>query len=326
MAAKIIKWGIIGCGDVAEVKSGPAFQKASQSELAAVMRRSGDKARDFARRHHVKHWYDDASELLRNPEINAVYIATPPDSHVEYVLQAIAAGKDVYLEKPIARSSEEAYRISKALEGQPTKLTVAHYRRMMDAFRKAKQLLDEDAIGKVRLVDIRILQPARSDLIAETAYNWRLDPAVSGGGYFWDLAPHQIDLMLSWFGPPARVHGFGVNQENEKTPNDMVQGIMEFQNRLQFRGAWAFNVAESDQMDRCTIYGSEGSIRFSFFGAEVHLVRPDSTEHFQFPTLDHVQQPMINATVQYFLGNGDNPCSIEEAIRGMQVMEGLSGR
>lgn len=326
MAADIIKWGIIGCGDVAEVKSGPAFQKASQSELVAVMRRNGDKARDFARRHNVKFWYDDASKLLANPEINAVYIATPPSSHVEYVLQAIAAGKDLYLEKPIARSSEEASRIAEALEGQPNKLTVAHYRRMMDAFRKVKQLLDEDAIGKVRLVDIRILQPAQSELIADTENNWRLDPKTSGGGYFWDLAPHQIDLMLSWFGPPVRVHGFGVNQEDPESPNDMVQGIMEFQNRIQFRGVWAFNVAESDRMDRCTIYGRKGSIRFSFFGAEVHLVHADSTEHYQFPPLDHVQQPMINATVQYFLGNGNNPCSIEEAIIGMQTMEDLSGR
>lgn len=326
MQQDIIKWGIIGCGDVAEVKSGPAFQKTALSELVAVMRRNGAKAKDFAERHGVDHWYDDAAELLLNPEVNAVYIATPPSSHVEYALRSIEAGKNIYLEKPLARSLAEGRQIADALKGKPVKLTVAHYRRQMPVFQKVKELLDSNAIGQVRLVDIRILQAANSDIIADTELNWRLDPKVSGGGYFWDLAPHQIDLLLSWFGQPVRMTGFSANQQGVYQADDIVQGMIEFPNKVQFRGVWAFNVAESDQLDRCTIYGSQGSIAFSFYGDRVILQTPENTEEFPFPGLPHVQQPLIEATVRYFRGGGENPCPIEDALRGMEIMEALVGK
>lgn len=320
---KTIQWGIIGCGDVAEVKSGPAFQNTSQSDLVAVMRRNGDKARDFAQRHGVRNWYDDADKLIDHPEVNAVYIATPPSSHLTYVMRCLEAGKDVYLEKPLGLSSEEGHRMARALNHSTSKLTVAHYRRKMPAFLKVQELLVQKAIGQIRFVDLRILQPSRSNLIARTEENWRLNPQISGGGYFRDLAPHQIDLMISWFGPPVKVKGIAVNQQKIYKPADLVQGMIEFSDHIQFRGIWAFNVAESDQTDRCTIYGSKGSISFSFYGDEVLLDKPDSTEKFQFPVIPHVQQPMISETVQYFLGNGKNPCSLEDAITGMKVMEAM---
>lgn len=318
-----IQWGIIGCGDVAEVKSGPAFQNTSQSDLLAVMRRNGDKARDFAERHGVRYWYDDADKLIDNPEVNAVYIATPPSSHFTYAMRCIEAGKNIYLEKPFGLSSQEGHRMARALTHSTSKLTVAHYRRKMDAFLKVQELLAQKAIGQIRFVDLRILQPNRTSMIAQTEENWRLNPQISGGGYFRDLAPHQIDLMISWFGQPVQVKGFAANQQRIYTPPDLVQGMIEFSDHIQFRGIWAFNVAESDQTDRCTIYGSQGSVSFSFFGDEVLLDRPDSNEIFQFPAIPHVQQPMISETVQYFLGNGENPCSLKDAITGMEVMEAM---
>jgi len=99
---KTIHWGIIGCGDVTELKSGPAFQKVPGSKLVAVMRRNADLARDYAKRHGVARWYSDASELINDPQVDAVYVATPPDSHALYAIQAMKAGKPVYVEKPMA--------------------------------------------------------------------------------------------------------------------------------------------------------------------------------------------------------------------------------
>lgn len=323
---QIIQWGIIGCGDVAEVKSGPAFQNTSQSALIAVMRRNGEKAKNFAYRHGIKYWYDDAEELIQNPEANAVYIATPPSSHLEYVLRVLQAGKNIYLEKPIGLSSQEGYQMAQALEKSSSRLTVAHYRRKLGAFLKVQEILETGRIGQVRLIDILILQPASADLIARTAENWRLIPHISGGGYFRDLAPHQIDLMLSWFGRPTKVHGLAVNQQKVYNAHDVVQGIMEFPEGIQFRGVWAFNIAPKNKQDRCTIYGDEGSVSFSFFGDEVSLQRPDATEKYQFHGLPHVQQPMINDTVQYFLGNGANPCPLEDAIAGMEIMEYMTAK
>lgn len=316
-----VVWGIIGCGDVAEVKSGPAFQKIKNSELLAVMRRDPEKAKDFALRHQVPHWYDNAEELLENSRINAVYIATPPSTHLEITLKAIAAGKNIYLEKPMALNRTEAEKISAALSKSNSKLTVAHYRRKLPAFIKVKELLEQKQIGEVRFADIHILQSSKPGIVAETGKNWRTTPEVSGGGYFHDLAPHQLDLMYHYFGEIISAEGFSANQAGNYEADDIVNGLIVFKNGVQFRGIWSFNIAEADKKDSCTIYGSQGSIKFSFFGDKVSLRTNGNTEDFQFDPVPHVQQPMIEATVQYFLGNAANPCSAEEGLTVMKLMD-----
>ncbi len=318
-----VNWGIIGCGDVAEVKSGPAFYKTENSALIAVMRRNGDKARDFATRHGVPYWYNSREQLLNHPGINAIYVATPPSTHLPYALEALEAGKNVYLEKPVAISGKEAAILSKAVEKSGRKLTVAHYRRLLPAFIKVKELLDAGAIGQVRFADIQILQPQKSTLIARSEENWRVNPAVSGGGYFHDLAPHQLDLMCWFFGPPDNASGFSTVQAAEagNAADDIVNGIISFRSGVQFRGIWTFTIAEQDQKDQCVIYGSKGSIRFSFFGEEVEVKREGKTEVFHFQNPTHVQQPMIEATVNYFLRKGPNPCSAEEGLTVMELMD-----
>ena len=124
-----INWGIIGCGDVTEKKSGPAFNKVPGSRLAAVMRRDADKAADYARRHQVPKWYSNTDDLLNDPEVNAIYIATPPSSHLKYALAALAKGLPVYVEKPVTLNATEAQRMADAVQTYKGKLTVAHYRR-----------------------------------------------------------------------------------------------------------------------------------------------------------------------------------------------------
>ena len=236
-----IQWGIIGCGDVAEVKSGPAFQKASDSKLLAVMRRSGAKAADFAKRHGVEFWYDSVDPFLANEDIDAVYIATPPSTHVELAERSIRAGKKVYLEKPLALNLAQAHRLEACVKKHRAKLTVAHYRRELPAFKKVSELLRTGAIGKVLLADITILQPARSDLIAQTADNWRLNPEISGGGYFHDIAPHQIDLICQFFGEAALVSGCSGIQGDQSEAPDITTGFVQFRNGVHFRGSWCFN-------------------------------------------------------------------------------------
>ena len=196
----IIRWGIIGAGDVAEVKSGPAFQKVEHSELLAVMRRNPEKAADFARRHGVSSWYSDADKLLARDDIDAVYIATPPSSHKELAVKALRAGKDVYLEKPVSRRASEAREILPVLKESGRKLTVAHYRRGLPSYRKVRELLDKKSIGDLRFVQMRIFRSPDASDMTRTDDHWRLKPEVSGGGLFYDIAPHQIDLMLHYFG------------------------------------------------------------------------------------------------------------------------------
>ncbi|WP_026753605.1 Gfo/Idh/MocA family protein [Sediminibacter sp. Hel_I_10] len=316
-----VSWGIIGCGDVAEVKSGPAFQIAENSSLVAVMRRDKAKAENFAKRHKVPFFYDNADEVIQHPEINAIYIATPPSSHLAYALQALKANKDVYLEKPMTLDAHEGQQLLEALKSSKSKVTIAHYRRQLPAFLKVKELIEQRILGDVLFADIQILQPKSSTIIADTEDNWRLKPSISGGGYFHDLAPHQLDLMLHWFGDMRSAFGASTKNGNTTQVSSTVNGIIHFKNGLQFRGIWCFNVSEADQKDQCVIYGTKGHIKFSFYGDHVSLCENGKTETFQFTNPKHVQQPMIQQAVNYFLGTSENPCSVEDGLKVMRIMD-----
>ena len=303
-----IIWGIIGCGDVAEVKSGPAFQKCENSKLLAVMRRDASLAEDFAKRHNVPLWYSDANKLLANPDINAVYIATPPSTHLEYALKALAAGKNVYIEKPMVLSIDEATQLEEAVSNSSQKLVVAHYRRFLPMYSKVKELIGSNAIGDIKFVDLRFLQPYNFNDKA----TWRLDEEVSGGGYFHDIAPHQIDLMYYFFGNYKRARGLAVNQSKINNVDDTVNGIIDFHNGIQFRGMWSFAIPEYLEEDRCTIYGESGTIEISFYEDKLVLNSSKINRTFEFKNPENIQQPMIQETVNYFLGKRSNPCPVED--------------
>ena len=321
-----INWGIIGCGDVAEVKSGPAFQKVPHSNLISVMRRNEEKAKDFAKRHHVPQWTSNAEDILNNDDINAVYIATPPSSHLTYTLRALEAGKHVYLEKPMALNAIEAQQITKVLGNSTGKLTMAHYRRKLPAFLKVKELLDTNCIGDITHVDLQVLQSKKELFVADAKDNWRIQPEISGGGYFYDLAPHHIDLMIHFFGPIEKVLGLTKPTNKNANVEEIVNGIISFKNGIQFRGLWNFNTAEVNEKDECIIYGTNGRIEFSFFGSEIIVKNDKEEQTFSFTNPKHVQEAMIQATVNYLLGKAKNPCTAEDGLIVMDILERLRGR
>lgn len=318
-----IQWGIIGCGDVTEVKSGPAFNKVPDSKLLAVMRRDAAKAKDYAERHRVPKWYNNAYELINDPEINAVYVATPPLQHEEYTVAALEAGKLVYAEKPMAVSAAAGKRMLDAANKNKIPLSIAHYRRAQPLFIKLKELLEAKTIGDIRFIDLQFLaSPLSEDQLKETKIKWRVEPDVAGGGLFHDLAPHQLDLMLYFFGKIKTASGISFNQANLYTADDIVSGTILFENSAIFKGLWCFTVPAEEARDTCEIIGSEGKICFSVFGEpEIAIVRKGKTSTVHFEKLKHVQQPMIEKVVQYFLGQAENPCSAEEGTKVMQIME-----
>jgi len=316
-----IKWGIIGCGDVTEVKSGPAFNKAENSELIAVMRRNAEKAQDYANRHQVPKWYDDAQLMINDPDINAIYIATPPLYHEEYTIAALKAGKPVYVEKPVTVNAASCIRMGEASIDFKTKLSVAHYRRALPVFNKVKELLAIKAVGDVRFVNLQMLQPDKSNIIANSESNWRIDPAISGGGLFHDLAPHQLDLMLYYFGNIQSICGTSANQAGYYQADDIVSGNILFDNGVIFQGLWCFSVHESQTKDMCEIIGSKGKISFPIFGSKITLHAEGNEQIFDFVNPQHIQQPMIQQVVNYFLGKSENPCSAEQATEVMKIMD-----
>ena len=320
---KKINWGIIGCGDVTEVKSGPAFNKVKNSKLIAVMRRNAEKAKDYALRHNVPKWYTNANDLINDPDVNAIYVATPPSSHEEYALAAFRAGKPVYVEKPMARDAASAGRMVKEANEKNLKLSVAHYRNAQPIFNKIKQLLNEKAIGDVRFVNSELYKPSLSaEELSVPKTAWRVDPNIAGGGLFHDLAPHQFGLMYYFFGEPGTISGIALNQAGLYNADDIVAGNILFKDSVVFNGIWCFNVSKEDEKDNCRIFGERGTISFTFFNQrDVILTVDGKQETFSFETLQHVQQPMIEKVVEYFLNEGPNPCSGEQGVVVMKLID-----
>ena len=234
---KEIRWGFIGCGEVTEKKSGPAFNLVAGSRIWAVMSRSKEKASSYAERHNIPRWYTDALQLINDPEVNAIYIATPPSSHATYAIMAMKAGKPVYVEKPLASSYLDCQRINRVSEQTHVPCFVAYYRRYLPYFQKVKELVEKGAIGKVTSVQIRFACPPRDLDYNSTALPWRVQRDIAGGGYFYDLAPHQIDLLQEIFGPIVRAKGFSSNRGGLYETEDTVSAAFQFADGLPGSGS-----------------------------------------------------------------------------------------
>jgi predicted dehydrogenase len=316
-----VRWGIIGCGNVTEVKSGPALQKIENSELVAVMRRDARLAEDYARRHSVPRWYADAGRLIADPEVDAVYVATPPESHAEYTIRAAQAGKPVYVEKPMARNYGECERMIEACEAAGVPLFVAYYRRRLPAFLKVEKLLAGGAIGDVRLVSISLFQPAGEQGIE--GLPWRVLPEISGGGYFFDLGSHQLDLLDYLLGPIAAAQGRAANQAGLYPAEDAVCAHWAFASGILGSGVWCFTAAECQQRETIEILGSRGSIRCSAFALDepVRLETDAGVQEFHFSPPEHVQQPLLQTVVDELLDRGACPSTGRTAARTSRVMD-----
>ncbi len=313
-----IKWGIIGCGDVTEVKSGPGFQKASGSELVAVMRRNGELAKDYAERHHVPKWYDNAEALIADPEVDAVYIATPPAFHKEYAIQCALAGKAAYVEKPMAVTFEDCQIMLREFEKNNVPLFVAYYRRALDYFVKVKELVADGTIGEVRFVSVVQYQKPAVD--SQSDLPWRLIPELSGGGLFHDVASHTLDVLDYILGPIAKASGLSANQAKAYAADDIVSANFEFSNGALGIAVWCFNSFKYFDINEIT--GSKGKITFSTFGAApITVETEDGVKEYAFTNPAHVQQPLIQAVVNELHQQGKSPSNGVSAARTSWVME-----
>ena len=318
---QMINWGIIGCGNVTEIKSGPAFNKVKDSSLIAVMRRNKNLADDYARRHNVPKVYSDANDLINDKEINAVYIATPPGSHMEYALAVIQAGKPVYIEKPMAVNYAECVRINEAALKYNIPVFVAYYRRALPGFLKVKDLIGRGSIGKVRLVNTQLFK-APTDGERSGNLPWRVKPALSGGGHFFDLACHQLDYFDYLFGPVQKVKSIAMNQGRLYKAEDIVTAEFVFPDDIAGTGLWCFNASEGSNRDIIEITGTKGSIRLSTFSFEpIVLVNDSGRQEFLNERPEHVQYFLIEKIVEELEGKGASPSTGITAARTSKLMD-----
>ena len=313
-----IRWGILGCGAVTEKKSGPAFRKAEGSALAAVMRRTAALAEDYARRHDVPKWTSDAGALINDPDVDAVYVATPVGDHMDLALQVCAAGKPCYVEKPMARSHAECSRMNDAFDRAGLPLFVAYYRRALPKFLKAKEFLDTGRIGPLRDVNCRYAwnRPAPEP----GSLPWRLVARDAGGGLFMDLGSHTLDILDFILGPLTEVAGSAANRGRAYDVEDFVS--MQFGTSNGVRGFAEWDFAAKDHEDRITFTGTDGQLVMSTFGAQsLDVVSGDTSEHFEFPEPEHIQQQLIHSVVAELLGRGHCPSTGRSAARTSRVID-----
>ena len=300
-----IRFGIVGCGDVTEVKSGPAFQKLPGVTLSAVMRRDGGKARDYAARHGVPRWTDDADALIGGDDVDAVYVATPPSSHAAYVRAVAEAGKPVYVEKPMGMTLAECEAMNAACRRAGVPLFVAYYRRALPRFEQARAWIQGGAIGTPRMVRLTLSQPAPSDAAREA---WRFDPEIAGGGLFMDLGSHAFDLLDHWLGPIADVEGHAVTVHPRGRVEDEVSARFAFESGV--HGVAAFSFSGALHEDQLVVLGTRGRVSVPVFAdGPVVRVDADGVAHAEeIPHPEHVQMPLIAQMVDELRG-GEARCA-----------------
>lgn len=317
----MINWGMIGCGSVTEIKSGPAFNKVKDSRLLAVMRRNTTLAEDYAHRHNVPKVYSSATELINDKDVNAVYIATPPSSHTEYALEVIDARKPVYIEKPMASTYAECVKINKAAAKNKVPVFVAYYRRTLPGFLFVKNLVDTGAIGNVRFVILQLFKYPSPD---EKKGNlpWRVDPKIAGAGHFYDLASHQLDYLDLLFGPIQKVMSIAINQAGLYKAEDYVSAEFLFCNNIAGTGIWSFAASPDSGRDTIEIIGEKGSIKFTTFSFEpIVLTNEEGRKEFINERPENVQFYLIEKIVQSLNGQGASPSTGVTAARTNKVME-----
>lgn len=317
---KTIRWGMIGCGSVAEVKSGPGFYTSRNSTLAAVTSRSPDSARSFAARHGVARVYDTSEQLIADPDIDAIYIATPPSSHLMYSAQAANAGKHVYVEKPMAMRLDECHAIVDVCTKNSVRLFVAFYRRAMPRFLKIKAWMDSGLIGDVRCVRALIHQVPDVEERSRDTLPWRVRPEVAGGGKFLDLGVHMFDIFDAWFGRIEEAQGMAINRAGFYDVEDTVTATWRHASGVLGSGSWCFVCGQGQ--DRVEITGSRGRIEFEFFSDQaLRLINGDGVHEANIPNPPHVQQPFIQSIVDDLNGIAPCPGRVESAVNSTWVAD-----
>ncbi len=319
-----INWGIIGCGNVTEVKSGPAFNKIKGSRLLAVMRRDAGKARDYARRHNVPLWYDDAAKLIGNPDINAIYVATPPGSHAQYAISAMQEGKPVYVEKPMALNYRECLEMIKVSEQTGIPLFVAYYRRMLPGFLKVKELIGTGNIGKPGFFSIRFFRPPLPE-DTKKPLPWRVIPRMSGGGYVFDMGSHQLDFIDYVLGPIEQVSSLAFNQGRLYEPEDFISAGFRGKDGIGGNAVWSFSSPGHLREDSIEITGDKGKIEFSCFDfTKIKLTTENETVFHENPRPEHVQQFLIESIVSELHGKGKCPSTGITAARTSRILDEIT--
>ena len=313
-----VRWGIIGCGNVADFKGGPALYNVPNSELVVVMRRDKAKAREFARRHGAKRHYSTVDDVLGDDDVNAVYIATPPNSHAELTRRAAAAGKHVLCEKPMAMSVAEAQSMIDACRDAGVQLMIAYYRRYWPVALKIREVLASGAIGTP--VFARAQNQALYHAPEDGSTPWRVDPRIAGGGYLMDIGSHRIDLLVGLLGDVEEVRAFVDTMTFDIAVDDSSALLMRFAGGVRAVGLFNWNVGA--YCDEFEIGGTAGRIIATDLGkGELTVVTSDGEQLFHLPPPKITHLGLVADFVESIEAGRPNGLSGEQGLKTTAIME-----
>lgn len=318
---------MIGTGNVTELKSAPSFNKIANSRLQAVGNRNPEKAEDYAKRHGIPTVHRNPMDVIHDPEVDIVYIATPPGSHMDYALEAIKAGKPVYIEKPMARTWEECRIINEAAKKAGLPVFVAYYRRSLEYFKKVQSIIGGGSLGKIVHINLQQYYAARPEDYDSQNLPWRVIPEDAGGGYFHDLGCHALDILFRIFGDPLEVSGLASNIGGLYEAEDTLSASLILPGQILLTASWSFVTPEPFTRDQVEVVGEKGKLRFSIFSFKpMTLSTGLRQENMATIQPEHIQMPHIKSIVSELNGRGHCPATGESSAVTNRVMDIITGR
>ncbi|GMH96270.1 hypothetical protein TrST_g8463 [Triparma strigata] len=352
MSNNVVKWGVVGCGDVCEIKSLPAIAKHPDCQVVSLCRRNQIELKAFRDRHDglqdakLFSEYRDVIEYLKELKDAGskvcLYVATPVSMHSPICLSALDAGINCYCEKPLARDYNECRQLVDKVNSsdEDVRLWVAYYRRRLPKFQVVESNLRR--LGVITSVSVKLLQK-RHLMPAEEKAHWHFDKATSGGGLIMDLGSHIFDLLDHLLGTISNCSGVSV-RACDTSPGgkdgieDVVVGSWSHDmdrdgRQYKLPGVCEFNFAAGVNLDEVTITGTEGLIKFVTFSDDLPVFCSvgGEEEELEFESaggvLEHVHAPLLEDVVKDLIqGTRDCPSTGESAARCNLVLDKLLGR
>jgi predicted dehydrogenase len=296
-----VGWGLVGCGDISRKRVAPALRDLENCELVAVSRADAARAESFAAEFGAKRWHADWRDLIEDPEVEAVYVATPVRLHAEQAVAAAEAGKHVLCEKPLALTVAECERMNAAAEANGVLLGVAYYRRFYPAVERVKQILDSGEMGVPVLAQLNAFE--RFDPAPDNPRRWLLDKGHSGGGPMFDFGCHRVEVLLNLFGEVTAVRALLGNVLFEREVEDTACALLQFGRGTQ--GVISVTHAAREPQDTLEIFGSEGSIRIDVLNEGRMHVRTKDGERFESrPPHPNLHLPLVEDFARAVLEGG----------------------
>jgi predicted dehydrogenase len=274
---KKVKWGLIGCGDIARKRVAPALRDLPACELTAVSRARSELAGTSAREFGAKKWYASWHGLLDDPEIEAVYIATPVYLHSEQTIAAAESGKHVLCEKPMALNTAECDRMISSCKANGVKLGIAYYRHFYPIVNRIKEILNSGEIGKAVFCQINAFEYYNPDP-SDPRY-WFLKKDLSGGGPMFDFGCHRIEVLLNLFGHESFTAGFISKTAFDREVEDTATTFLSFPSGV--RAVLSVTHASFEAQDTLDIFGTDGALHIPSLNKEILVVKTRSREQIE---------------------------------------------